>query len=156
MRISVEGKIAEGVTSKDIVLHIIGVIGTAGGTGCVIEFAGSAIRELSMEARMSICNMSIEGGARAGMIAPDDITFKYLKGRPLSPRDGEEWDSAEAYWRTLKSDAAAKYDIEVDIKAEDIIPTVTWGTSPQDVVQTLAPSQMVKEKTPSDHSNTWA
>lgn len=135
MRISVEGKIAEGVTSKDIVLHIIGVIGTAGGTGCVIEFAGSAIRELSMEARMSICNMSIEGGARAGMIAPDDITFKYLKGRPLSPRDGEEWDSAEAYWRTLKSDAAAKYDIEVDIKAEDIIPTVTWGTSPQDVVQ---------------------
>jgi 3-isopropylmalate dehydratase len=135
MRISVEGKIAEGVTSKDIVLHIIGVIGTAGGTGCVIEFAGSAIRELSMEARMSICNMSIEGGARAGMIAPDEITFKYLKGRPLAPRDGEEWDQAEAYWRTLKTDTAAKYDIEVDIKAEDIIPTVTWGTSPQDVVQ---------------------
>jgi 3-isopropylmalate dehydratase len=134
MRISVEGKLAEGVTSKDIVLHIIGIIGTAGGTGCVIEFAGSAIRNLSMEARMSICNMSIEGGARAGMIAPDEITFAYLKGRPLSPRDGEEWDKAEAYWRTLKSDAGAKYDIEVEIKAEDIVPTVTWGTSPQDTV----------------------
>lgn len=135
MRISVEGTLPEGVMSKDIVLHIIGVIGTAGGTGCVIEFAGSTIRALSMEARMSICNMSIEAGARAGMIAPDEITFEYLKGRPLSPRPGEEWDKAEAYWRTLKSDAGAKYDIEVEIKAEDIIPTVTWGTSPQDTVQ---------------------
>ncbi|OCF36889.1 3-isopropylmalate dehydratase, large subunit [Kwoniella heveanensis BCC8398] len=134
MRINVEGKLAEGVSSKDIVLHAIGIIGTAGGTGCVIEFAGSAIRELSMEARMSICNMSIEGGARAGMIAPDDITFEYLKGRPLSPREGEEWEKAEAYWRTLKSDPGAKYDIEVEIKAEDIIPTLTWGTSPQDTV----------------------
>lgn len=134
MRISVEGDLAEGVTSKDIVLHIIGVIGTAGGTGSVIEFAGSAIRSLSMEARMSICNMSIEGGARAGMIAPDEITFEYLKGRPLSPRAGEEWEKAEAYWRTLKSDPGAKYDLEVDIKASDIIPTVTWGTSPQDTV----------------------
>ncbi|ORY34050.1 3-isopropylmalate dehydratase [Naematelia encephala] len=133
MRIRVEGKLAEGVNSKDIVLHIIGVIGTAGGTGAVIEFAGSTIRALSMEARMSICNMSIEGGARAGMIAPDEITFKYLKGRPLSPRDGEEWDKAVAYWRSLASDEGAKYDIEVEIKAEDIIPTVTWGTSPQDV-----------------------
>lgn len=134
MRISVEGTLSEGVMSKDIVLHIIGVIGTAGGTGAVIEFAGSAIRSLSMEARMSICNMSIEGGARAGMIAPDEITFEYLKGRPLSPRAGEEWDKAEAYWRTLKTDPGAKYDIEVEIKAEDIIPTVTWGTSPQDTV----------------------
>ncbi|KAL1405448.1 3-isopropylmalate dehydratase [Vanrija albida] len=134
MRISVEGTLPEGVASKDIVLHIIGVIGTAGGTGAVIEFAGSAIRALSMEARMSICNMAIEGGARAGMIAPDDITFAYLKGRPLSPPEGPEWDKAEAYWRTLKTDPGAKYDIEVDIKAEDIIPTVTWGTSPQDVV----------------------
>ncbi|RXK35404.1 3-isopropylmalate dehydratase, large subunit [Tremella mesenterica] len=134
MRISVDGPLAEGVNSKDIVLHIIGVIGTAGGTGCVIEFSGSTIRALSMEARMSICNMAIEGGARAGMIAPDDITFEYLKGRPLSPRDGEEWDMAEAYWRTLKTDPGAKYDIEVEIRSEDIIPTVTWGTSPQDVV----------------------
>lgn len=134
MRINVEGTLPEGVASKDIVLHIIGLIGTAGGTGCVIEFSGSAIRALSMEARMSICNMAIEAGARAGMIAPDEITFKYLKGRPLSPREGPEWDAAEAYWRTLKSDPGAKYDIEVEIKAEDIIPTVTWGTSPQDTV----------------------
>ena len=133
MRISVDGKLAEGVNSKDIVLHIIGVIGTAGGTGCVIEFSGSTIRDLSMEARMSICNMSIEGGARAGMIAPDDTTFDYLRGRPLSPREGEEWDKAEAYWRTLRTDAGAKYDVEVEIEAKDIIPTVTWGTSPQDV-----------------------
>lgn len=134
MRINVEGTLTEGVASKDVVLHIIGIIGTAGGTGCVIEFSGSAIRSLSMEARMSICNMAIEGGARAGMIAPDEVTFKYLKGRPLSPREGEEWDAAEAYWRTLKTDPGAKYDIEVEIKAEDIVPTVTWGTSPQDVV----------------------
>lgn len=134
MRVNVEGTVTEGVTSKDIVLHIIGLIGTAGGTGCVIEFAGSAIRALSMEARMSICNMSIEGGARAGMIAPDEVTFEYLRGRPLSPREGEEWDRAEAYWRTLKTDAGAKYDIEVEIKAEDIVPTVTWGTSPEDTV----------------------
>ncbi|WVN88273.1 3-isopropylmalate dehydratase, large subunit [Cryptococcus depauperatus CBS 7841] len=134
MRINVEGTLAEGVTSKDVVLHIIGVIGTAGGTGCVIEFAGSTIRALSMEARMSICNMSIEAGARAGMIAPDEVTFEYLQGRPLSPRPGEEWEKAVAYWKTLKTDPGAKYDIEVEIKAEDIIPTVTWGTSPQDVV----------------------
>lgn len=134
MRVNVEGTLPEGVASKDIVLHVIGIIGTAGGTGAVIEFSGSAIRALSMEARMSICNMSIEGGARAGMIAPDEITFAYLKGRPLAPPEGPEWDKAEAYWRTLKSDAGAKYDIEVEIKAEDIIPTVTWGTSPQDVV----------------------
>jgi 3-isopropylmalate dehydratase len=132
MRINVEGTLPEGVGSKDIVLHIIGIIGTAGGTGCVIEFSGSTIRALSMEARMSICNMSIEGGARAGMIAPDEITFDYLKGRPLSPRPGDEWDQAVAYWSTLKTDSGAKYDIEVEIKAEDIIPTVTWGTSPQD------------------------
>ncbi|BEI80152.1 hypothetical protein CcaverHIS002_0106810 [Cutaneotrichosporon cavernicola] len=134
MRINVEGTLAEGVASKDIVLHIIGLIGTAGGTGCVIEFSGSAIRALSMEARMSICNMSIEGGARAGMIAPDDITFEYLKGRPLAPPEGPEWDRAEAYWRTLASDPGAKYDVEVEIKAEDIIPTLTWGTSPEDTV----------------------
>ncbi|KAI0092591.1 aconitase family-domain-containing protein [Irpex rosettiformis] len=133
MRITVEGTLNEGVTSKDVVLHIIGVIGTAGGTGSVIEYAGSVIRGFSMEARMSICNMSIEGGARAGMIAPDQITFDYLRNRPLAPK-GEEWDRAEAYWRTLKTDEGAKFDSEVNIRAEDIIPTVTWGTSPQDVV----------------------
>ena len=133
MRINVNGTLPEGVGSKDVVLHIIGVIGTAGGTGCVIEFAGSVIRGFSMEARMSVCNMTIEAGARAGMIAPDEVTFNYIKGRPLAPK-GELWDRAVAYWRTLKSDEGAKFDVEVDIQAEDIIPTVTWGTSPQDVV----------------------
>lgn len=133
MRITVEGTLGEGVTSKDVVLHIIGHIGTAGGTGCVLEFAGNVIRNFSVEARMSMCNMSIEAGARAGMIAPDDITFNYLRNRPLAPK-GEEWDRAEAYWRTLHTDEGAKFDIEVNLRAEDIIPTVTWGTSPQDVV----------------------
>ena len=133
MRITIDGKLGDGVTSKDIILHIIGVIGTAGGNGSVIEFAGEAIRSLSMEARMSICNMAIEGGARAGMIAPDEITFEYLKGRPMSPR-GETWNRAVEYWKSLASDADSKYDREIVIPASDIEPTVTWGTSPQDVV----------------------
>lgn len=135
MRIQVDGELAPGVSSKDIILHAIGKIGTAGGTGAVIEFCGSAIRSLSMEARMSICNMSIEGGARAGMVAPDDITFEYLKGRPLAPRyNSSEWHRAVAYWKSLRSDPGAKYDIDVFIDAKDIVPTVTWGTSPEDVV----------------------
>lgn len=135
MRIQVDGELAPGVSSKDVILHAIGKIGTAGGTGAVIEFCGSAIRNLSMEARMSICNMSIEGGARAGMVAPDEITFEYLKGRPLAPKYGSEmWDRAVAYWKSLASDPDAKYDIDVFIDAKDIIPTVTWGTSPEDVV----------------------
>ncbi len=133
MRIQVDGELAPGVSSKDVILHIIGQIGTAGGTGAVIEFCGSVIRSLSMEARMSICNMSIEGGARAGMVAPDEITFDYLKGRPLAPKH-DEWDRAVNYWRSLQSDPTAKYDIDVFIDAKDIIPTVTWGTSPEDVV----------------------
>jgi len=131
MKIEVKGELGAGVSSKDIILHVIGVIGTAGGTGHVIEFCGSAIEKLSMEARMSICNMAIEAGARAGMIAPDETTFEYLKGRPLAPK-GAEWDKAVAYWKTLKSDSGAKYDTEVVIDAKDIQPTVTWGTSPQD------------------------
>lgn len=135
MRIQVDGRLAPGVSSKDIILHIIGTIGTAGGTGAVVEFCGSAIRDLSMEARMSICNMSIEGGARAGMIAPDQTTFDYLKGRPLAPKtDSNEWKKAVAYWSSLASDPEAKYDTEVFIDAKDITPTVSWGTSPQDVV----------------------
>lgn len=135
MKVQVDGELAPGVSSKDIILHVIGRIGTAGGNGCVIEFCGSAIRSLSMEARMSICNMSIEGGARAGMIAPDQITFDYLKGRPLAPKYGStEWNRAVQYWSTLKSDDGAKFDKEVYINAQDIAPTVTWGTSPQDVV----------------------
>jgi 3-isopropylmalate dehydratase large subunit/3-isopropylmalate dehydratase small subunit len=135
MRVQVDGRLAPGVSSKDIILHVIGVIGTAGGTGAVIEFCGSAIRSLSMEARMSICNMSIEGGARAGMVAPDQVTFEYLKGRPLAPKvDSNEWKKAVSYWTSLQSDEGAKYDHEVFVDAKDIAPTVSWGTSPQDVV----------------------
>lgn len=135
MKVQVDGELAPGVSSKDIILHIIGQIGTAGGTGAVIEFCGSAIRALSMEARMSICNMSIEAGARAGMIAPDEITFNYLKGKPLAPKvDSTEWKRAVQYWSTLKSDDGAHFDKEIYINAQDIPPTITWGTSPQDIV----------------------
>ena len=135
MRVKVDGELLPGVSSKDVILHVIGIIGTAGGNGAVIEFCGSAIRGLTMEARMSICNMSIEAGARAGMIAPDETTFSYLRRRPLAPKFGsDEWHRAVQYWRNLSSDPQATYDREVLIKAEDIAPTVSWGTSPQDVV----------------------
>ncbi len=133
MRVTVDGELPLGVTAKDMILAIIGEIGTAGGTGCVIEFAGEAIRSLSMEGRMTVCNMTIEGGARAGLIAPDETTFEYLKGRPMAPKGGA-WETAAEYWKSLKSDEGAKYDIEVTLKAEDIVPQVTWGTSPEDVV----------------------
>ena len=133
MRIAVDGDLPFGVTAKDVILAIIGKIGTAGGTGHVIEYAGSVIRGLSMEGRMTICNMSIEGGARAGLIAPDETTWAYLRGRPMAPKDGA-WDQAVAYWRTLPSDDGATYDSEVALAAGDIEPQVTWGTSPQDVV----------------------
>jgi len=133
MLIRIDGPLAYGVTSKDIILHICGLIGTAGGTGYTIEFGGSAISSLSMEARMSISNMAIEAGARAGVIAPDDITFEYLKGRPMSPA-GKDWDKAVAYWKSLVSDEDATFDKTIIIDAKDIAPTVTWGTSPQDVV----------------------
>ncbi|RMZ00657.1 hypothetical protein D0860_07913 [Hortaea werneckii] len=135
MRVQVDGELAPGVSSKDIILHVIGLIGTAGGTGHVIEYCGSAIRGLSMEARMSICNMSIEGGARAGMVAPDEITFEYLKNKPLAPKpDSPEWRKAVKYWESLRTDADAKFDVDIFIDAKDIEPTVSWGTSPQDVV----------------------
>lgn len=133
MRIFIDGDLSPGITSKDLVLHVIGVIGTAGGTGCVMEFQGLAIENLSMEARMSICNMAIEAGARAGMIRPDQTTFDYVKGRPLAPKDAE-WEKAVAYWSTLYSDEDAKFDYDITIKASDIIPTITWGTSPQDAL----------------------
>lgn len=133
MLVKVDGNLAPGITSKDIVLAIIGRLGTAGGTGYVIEYAGSAIEKLSMEGRMTICNMSIEAGARAGLIAPDQITFDYIKGRPLAPK-GADFDKAVAYWKTLKSDVGAKYDTVINLKAEDIAPQVTWGTSPEDVL----------------------
>jgi 3-isopropylmalate/(R)-2-methylmalate dehydratase large subunit len=132
MQINIDGKLGKGVTSKDIILYIIGQIGTAGGTGYVIEYAGSAIRALSMEARMTICNMSIEAGARAGMIAPDETTFNYIKGRDFAPK-GQDWEKAVSYWKTLPSDKDAKFDRVINIKAEDIKPMVTWGTSPGQV-----------------------
>lgn len=133
MRINVEGTLPEGVTAKDMILAIIGEIGTAGGTGYVIEFAGEAMKNLSMEGRMTVCNMSIEAGARAGLIAPDETTFNYVKGRPMAPKN-EEFDQAVAYWKTLFSDDGAKYDKEVTLMAKDIAPTLTWGTTPEDVV----------------------
>jgi 3-isopropylmalate/(R)-2-methylmalate dehydratase large subunit len=132
-RVSVDGELSLGVTAKDMVLAIIGAIGTAGGTGSVIEYAGEAVRALSMEGRMTMCNMSIEGGARAGLVAPDDKAYEFLKGRPMSPK-GAAWEQAEAYWRTLPSDPGAKYDKEVHLSAADIAPQVTWGTSPENVV----------------------
>jgi len=132
MLINVEGKLGFGVTAKDIILYIIGTIGTAGGTGYVLEYAGSSIRALSMEGRMTICNMSIEAGARAGLIFPDEKTFAYIQGRPFAP-NGADWDRALAYWKTLPTDIGAKFDRIVEIKAEDISPQVTWGTSPGQV-----------------------
>ena len=132
MRVEIDGALPEGVTAKDIILAIIGEIGTAGGTGHVIEYCGSAIEALSMEGRMTVCNMSIEGGARAGMIAPDAKTFAYLKDRPKSPK-GPLWDQAVAYWETLRTDEGAHFDAEVRLNASDLPPIVTWGTSPQDV-----------------------
>ncbi len=133
MRITVDGKLPDGVTAKDIILAIIGEIGTAGGTGHVMEYAGEAIRALSMEGRMTVCNMSIEAGARAGLIAPDETTYAYIKGRPKAPT-GQAWDMAKAYWETLYSDPDAKFDREVHLDAANLPPTVTWGSSPEDVV----------------------
>ena len=133
MRITVDGDLADGVTAKDVILAVIGKIGTAGGTGHVMEFAGSVIRGLSMEGRMTVCNMAIEAGARAGMIAPDQVTYDYLSDRPMTPK-GENWDNAVAYWQTLPSDTDASYDTEITLPAEEIAPTVTWGTSPEDAL----------------------
>lgn len=141
MRVLVDGKLPEGVTAKDIILAIIGEIGTAGGTGHVIEYAGEAIRALSMEGRMTICNMSIEGGARAGLIAPDETTFAYLKDRPKAPK-GQAWDMAVEYWKTLHSDEGAHFDKVIVLDAAKLPPIVTWGSSPEDVasVQGVVPN----------------
>jgi 3-isopropylmalate/(R)-2-methylmalate dehydratase large subunit len=132
MRVTVDGKLPDGVTAKDIILAIIGEIGTAGGTGSVLEYAGEAVRGLSMEGRMTICNMSIEGGARAGLIAADEKTFDYIKGRPRAPK-GADWDAARRYWDTLVSDEGAYFDREVRLDAAKLPPIVSWGTSPEDV-----------------------
>jgi 3-isopropylmalate/(R)-2-methylmalate dehydratase large subunit len=136
MAINVEGTLRPGVTSKDIILAIIAKIGASGGQGYVLEYRGSAIRALSMEARMTVCNMSIEAGARAGMVAPDETTFAYLKGRPHAP-EGENWDAAVEYWKTLKTDEGAKFDVEVFIDANQLDPFVTWGTNPGQGVSLL-------------------
>ena len=132
MEVRVEGQLGPGVTPKDLILHIIGVIGTAGGTGHVIEYRGAVFEEMSVEGRLTVCNMSIEGGARAGLIAPDDTVFAYLKGRPYAPK-GAAWDQAVDWWRTLRTDDGAKFDVSVVIDANAIEPTVSWGTSPEDV-----------------------
>jgi 3-isopropylmalate/(R)-2-methylmalate dehydratase large subunit len=133
MQVAVEGRLPPGVSAKDLILHVIGTIGTAGGTGHVIEYRGKAFEAMSIEERLTVCNMSIEGGARAGIIAPDETTFAYIEGRPFAPK-GEEWDRAVAYWRTLKTDEGATFDRTVTIDATQIQPTVTWGTSPEDTV----------------------
>ena len=133
MEVRVEGQLGPGVTAKDVVLHICGVLGASGGTGYVIEYTGQVIRDLSIEGRLTVSNMAIEHGARAGLIAPDEKTFAYVQGRPYAPK-GEDWDKAVAWWRSLASDAGAKYDKVVVIQAADIAPTVTWGTSPEDTV----------------------
>jgi len=133
MRVSIEGALPRGVTAKDVVLAVIGRIGTAGGTGYAIEFSGSTIRSMSMEGRMTVCNMAIEAGARSGMVAVDDITLAYLKGRPMSPT-GPDWDRAVAYWRTLRSDDGAQFDADIRIDATQLVPHVTWGTSPEMVL----------------------
>ncbi len=133
MEIRVDGTLGPGVTPKDLILHIIGVIGTAGGTGHVIEYRGEVFETMSVEGRLTVCNMSIEGGARAGLIAPDETVFRYLEGRPYSP-SGTAWDDAARWWRTLASDPGAQFDKSVVIRAQDVEPSVTWGTSPEDVV----------------------
>jgi 3-isopropylmalate/(R)-2-methylmalate dehydratase large subunit len=137
MRITVNGKLPEGVTAKDIALAVIAKIGTAGGTGYVIEYAGDAVKSLSMEGRMTLCNLTIEGGARAGLIAVDDTTINYIKGRPRAPK-GAAFEQAAMFWKTLQSDADAKFDAEVTLDARDIVPMVTWGTSPEQALPITA------------------
>ena len=155
MLVQVDNTLPPGVTAKDIILAIIGEIGTAGGTGHVIEYAGEAIRALSMEGRMTICNMSIEGGARAGMVAPDEKTFAYLKDRPRSPK-GEMWDRAVAYWKTLHTDEGAHFDKVVRLDAAKLPPIVSWGTSPQDVVSVSGTVPRLEEATTEEQRDTIA
>ena len=133
MKIEVNGKLSTGVTAKDIILTVIGILGTAGGGGYALEFSGEVIKSLTMEERMTVCNMAIEAGSRVGIIEPDEKTFEFLKGKPMAPK-GEQWDKAMEHWATLKSDPDAKYDKTITLKGEEIIPSVTWGTSPEDVL----------------------
>ena len=133
MKIEVNGKLSTGVTAKDIILTVIGILGTAGGGGYALEFSGEVIKSLTMEERMTVCNMAIEAGSRVGIIEPDEKTFEFLKGKPMAPK-GEQWDKAMEHWVTLKSDPDAKYDKTITLKGEEIVPSVTWGTSPEDVL----------------------
>ena len=133
MKIEVNGKLSTGVTAKDIILTVIGILGTAGGGGYALEFSGEVIKNLTMEERMTVCNMAIEAGSRVGIIEPDEKTFEFLKGKPMAPK-GEQWEKAMEHWATLKSDPDAKYDKTITLKGEEIIPSVTWGTSPEDVL----------------------
>ena len=133
MKIEVNGKLSTGVTAKDIILTVIGILGTAGGGGYALEFSGEVIKSLTMEERMTVCNMAIEAGSRVGIIEPDEKTFEFLKGKPMAPK-GEQWDKAMEHWATLKSDPDAKYDKTITLKGEEIVPSVTWGTSPEDVL----------------------
>tara|TARA_E500000331_G_scaffold319293_1_gene331876 strand:- start:4294 stop:5697 length:1404 start_codon:yes stop_codon:yes gene_type:complete len=151
-KINVTGNLLVGVTAKDVILQTIGKIGTAGGTGTVIEYSGSVIENLNIEQRMTICNMSIEAGARAGLIAPDEKTFDYLKDKPMSPK-GSNWDQAIKYWSKLKSDPGSKFDKEIEIKGKDINPMVTWGTSPQDVVPITGIVPDPEQETDQDRKN---
>jgi 3-isopropylmalate/(R)-2-methylmalate dehydratase large subunit len=151
-KINVTGNLLVGVTAKDVILQTIGKIGTAGGTGTVIEYSGSVIENLNIEQRMTICNMSIEAGARAGLIAPDEKTFDYLKDKPMSPK-GSNWDHAIKYWSKLKSDPGSKFDKEIEIKGKDINPMVTWGTSPQDVVPITGIVPDPEQETDQDRKN---
>ncbi len=151
-KINVTGNLLVGVTAKDVILQTIGKIGTAGGTGTVIEYSGSVIENLNIEQRMTICNMSIEAGARAGLIAPDEKTFDYLKDKPMSPK-GSNWDQAIKYWSNLKSDPGSKFDKEIEIKGKDINPMVTWGTSPQDVVPITGIVPDPEQETDQDRKN---
>jgi len=151
-RINVNGKLAVGVTSKDVILQIIGKIGTAGGTGYVIEYAGNVISSLSVEQRMTICNMTIEGGARAGLIQPDEKIFKYLKDKPMSPKK-DNWEKAIDYWSNLKSDSDATFDKEITLDGKDVLPMVTWGTSPQDVISIDGKVPNPKNETNEDKKN---
>src|SRR6476646_9549158 len=154
LAVTVEGKLRPGVTAKDLVLAVIARLGIGGGTGHVIEYRGSAIRALSMEERMTVCNMSIEAGARAGMIAPDDTTFSYLKGRPNAPA-GEAWDQAVAYWKSLPTDTGASYDTTVVLQTSDLAPQVTWGTNPGQVLPVTASVPAPEDFTdPTDQNTT--
>ncbi|MDP6567548.1 MAG: 3-isopropylmalate dehydratase large subunit [Alphaproteobacteria bacterium] len=154
MRVDVSGQLADGCHAKDLILAIIGRIGTGGGTGCVIEYTGEAIRALSMEGRMTVCNMTIEGGARAGLIAPDDVTFEYLKGRPLGPKAGQ-YEAAVAFWRGFQSDDGAAYDLEASLDAAALVPQVTWGTSPENVADVTGNVPELDQARDDDQRAAW-